>query len=243
MPNDYMTRGFERQYDLSLPGDMYSIDSYKIIINAVLEGEFRFDAELSTFNYKSYVEMKQMVLSQKLKKPEFMYTHSNYPGHTQNSGVLSPSDTEKHFKGIIKANEEMRQDIESLELENRDTIVIIAGDHGPYLTKNGTGLWDYDISEVNRIDIQDRYGTFLAIHWPESEYADKYDIQILQDVLPAAFSYIYKDDSLFDKTRMERETLGPNRVGGAIVRDGLVCGGIDDGKPLFDNRGVRTNGK
>jgi hypothetical protein len=241
--DDYLTRGNIPKYDFNFPDAKSAIDSYNILIKAILEGEFRFDAEFSTVNYETYVQHKRTVLSQNLVEPEFMYTHNEYPGHSQNSGVLLPNETELYIEGVTRANNEMRLDIESLNLENRDAIVIIAGDHGPYLTKNGISLSSYDFDEIEKMDIQDRYGSFLAIYWPNAESANKFDIQILQDVLPAVFSYMYNDDNLFDKTRMVRETLFPATIGGAVVKDGIIFGGKDDGKPLFENSNIRFNNK
>lgn len=238
--NDYMTKGFEPRYDYFFPDARYSIDPHIIIRDAILEGEFRFDADFSTVDYTDYVDYKQNVLAKNLAKPEFFYTHNNYPGHSQNSGVLRPNETELHLEGIEIANKEMREDIAALQLENRDAIIIVAGDHGAYLTKNGIGLGDYDISEIDRLDIQDRFGSFLAIHWPDSSYQDKYDIQVLQDVFPAVFSYLYEDDTLFDKIRTTRETFKPRTIGGVTVKDGIVVGGVNDGEPLFENVGIRS---
>ena len=51
---------------------------------------------------------------------------------------------------------------------------------------------------------------------------------------------MYDNDSLFDATRMDRTILDPGVVGGVNVIDGIIHGGIDDGKPLFENNGIRT---
>lgn len=238
--SDYMTKGFTTDYNSIFPDPRFAIHPDKIITEAILEGEFRFDADFSTIDYQMYVDHKQDVLAQNLAAPEFLYTHNDLPGHSQNSGVLLPNETELHIEGILKANEEMHADIEAIQLENRDAIVIVAGDHGPYLTKNGIGLNSYELNEVDRMDIQDRYGAFLAIHWPDAVYEEKYDIQILQDVIPAVISYMYEDDSLFDQTRIDRQTLKPATIGGAVVEDGIVIGGIDDGLPLFEENKVRS---
>lgn len=63
----------------------------------------------------------------------------------------------------------------------------------------------------------------------------------MQDVLSAIISYMYDDDSLFDKTRMTRETLHYYVFDRAIVRDGINNGGVDDGLPLFEKKCVRSN--
>ncbi len=68
-------------------------------------------------------------------------------------------------------------------------IVIVAGDHGPYLTKNCVGTGNkYDISEITRLDIQDRYGAFLAIRWPRGQSSEFDDIAIQQDLFPVIFA-------------------------------------------------------
>ena len=127
-----------------------------------------------------------------------------------------------------------------LNAKNSTDIIIIAGDHGPYLTKNGIGLSpDYKLKNVNRLDIQDRFGVLLAIHWPEEKYIDKYKIRILQDVLPAAFSYIYNDDSIFEEAKMSNKVVKSPVISGASIKDGVIIGGKDDGKDLFKTVGIR----
>jgi hypothetical protein len=113
--------------------------------------------------------------------------------------------------------------------------VIVAGDHGPYLTKNCHYTYDrdaYNISEISRIDIQDRFGTFLAIRWPTEDFEDYNDIAVLQDMFPAIFGYMFQDPTLME-SRIEAMTLEPNAVSGAAVVKGVIRGGINNGEPLF----------
>jgi hypothetical protein len=243
MTNDYMIRGSDPLlYDEYYPNPTdpdYSVASSRIIIDAVLEGQFRVDAEFSRVSNEMYVTEKRKFLAQEVSQPRFLYTHNNYPGHSPDTGVLRPNETQLYLDKFAVANEEMRQDIQSHANANRDAIIIIAGDHGPYLTKNGKELETYAKSDISRIDVQDRYGVFLAIKWPEKEIVDQYDIDILQDVLPAVFAYLYDDENIFTNTRLDRETLYTYTTGGVGVQDGIIVGGADDGKPLFDNTGVR----
>ena len=116
-------------------------------------------------------------------------------------------------------------------------IIIVASDHGPYLTKNCTGTGSnypnpYDISEISRIDIQDRFGTFLAIRWPDGGYEEFDEITVLQDLFPAIFSYLFKDQT-FLGAKVEPVTVDLDRISGASVFNGLIRGGIDNGEPLF----------
>ena len=243
MKDDYMIRAsLPTAYDYFFPNPSdpnLSISSVQIITTAILAGEFRFDADFSKVTYNTYLQEKRNFLSSVSETPRFLYTHNDFPGHTPNTEVLRANETELFYDRLLIANEEMRSDLSSIVSENQDAIIILAGDHGPYLTKNGTDLDTYPIREIDRYDVQDRFGTLLAIRWPESEYADKFDIQLLQDVFPAVFAYLYNDDQLYDDMRMERETFFNAVTGGVVVRDGIVEGGADDGTPLFDTMQVR----
>ena len=90
----------------------------------------------------------------------------------------------------------------------------------------------YDISEISRLDIQDRFGTFLAIKWPTKNFEQYDDIIILQDLFPAVFAYIFQDVSLLD-AKIEPITDQDYIISGAKVVDGIIEGGINDGEPLF----------
>lgn len=238
--SDYMIKDMEPKYDFTFPDKNSSIAPHKIINQAILEGEFRFDAEFSEITFQDYMDTKRKVLSANKKDPEFLYAHGSNPGHTQNSGVLTQADYDQHVAALQSANVEMRDDFDALNIKNRDdAIVIIAGDHGPYLTKTGIGLADFPLSEINRLDIQDRYGALLAIHWPKGVDPRRFDIKTVQDALPAVIAYMYDDDELFDQIRMSRDILAPHTVGEANVIDGIIVGGPNDGEPLYLDQKVR----
>lgn len=238
--SDYFTKETETLYDFTFPDDKYSIDSSNIIKSAILEGEFRFDIDFSTITYEEYLEVKNNQISKKESKPTFMYFHDKYPGHTQNSGTLLPGERDMIIERLEMANVEMKKNIEILNETHKDAIVIIMGDHGPYLTKNGTYLDGQDINTIDRVDVQDRYGTFLAIKWPDKAYADNLDLRLIQDAIPAVLAYMYDDVNLFDEVRMERKIISPNLIGGVDLIEDILIGGIDDGEYLFEKTGRRT---
>jgi hypothetical protein len=136
---------------------------------------------------------------------------------------------------LARANIEMRQDIDAIMENDPKAIVIVAGDHGPYLTKNcySTARF-YELSEISRLDIQDRFGTFLAIRWPTEDFEEYDDIIVLQDIFPAIFTYMFEDPRLLE-SKIEPVTLDKDAViiSGAAVVDGVIVGGIHDGEPLF----------
>ena len=59
-----------------------------------------------------------------------------------------------------KANIEMKNDVLNILSNDPDPIIVLLSDHGPSLTKNCRELRGYDISTIDKYDLQDRYGTF-----------------------------------------------------------------------------------
>ncbi len=132
------------------------------------------------------------------------------------------------------ANIEMRDDIEAIIEKDTNVIVIVAGDHGPYLTKkNCTSTAEaFDISEISRQDIQDRFGTFLAMRWPSPEFEEYDNITVLQDLFPAIIAYIFEDTTLLE-SRVDPSLLDKISISNATVIDGIIEGGINNGEYLF----------
>ena len=78
----------------------------------------------------------------------------------------------------------MKNDVLNILSNDSDPIIVLLSDHGPSLTKNCRELRGYDISTIDKYDLQDRYGTFLAIHWSDKTIHDNFNIQITQDIFP-----------------------------------------------------------
>jgi len=233
--SDYMFRGYGSSYDVSLPKEI-SIQPYIYLLSAIAIGEFRydleFDLEFSNISYSDFVTNKENIFSQDQDAPIFLYAHSPYPGHSQNSGACLPNEVELFKERLSRANQEMKQDIELLIME-KNSIIIVAGDHGPYLTKNCTSIsHKYETSDMSRLDIQDRFGTFLAIRWPDENYHDYDDITVTQDLFVSIFAYLYEEPSLLE-WKIPTEILSTHHIRGACVVDGVIVGGSNDGEPLF----------
>lgn len=237
--NDYMLKGVGSDYDFTYPEAKSAIKPSKIIIDAVIEGEFSSDAEFSKITYNDYLSVNNDLLSEKHDGPRFIYKHGSRPGHTPNVGSVQPDALDRYKSRLKDANEEMKRDIEIIRSHDKEAIIVVLGDHGPYLTKDGKDLSKHDPLTVDRLDVQDRFGTFLAISWPEDDYYNRYDIETIQDLFPSFLSYLYQDDSLFEKTRMPRLTTSKTAMSGLYVKDGIIHGGKDDGKPLFEIKGIR----
>jgi hypothetical protein len=235
-PTDYMFRDLGSSYDHSVPEK--SVPPYVLMAKAILVGEFRFDIENVGFAPQAreqYVQAKQAVFKNIPENRVFMYTHSNLPSHSQNSGACLPNETELYQDRLTQANSEMKQDLDLLTKNDPGAIIIVAGDHGPYLTKNCFELNDlYPVSEISRLDIQDRYGTFLAIRWPTKDFVEYDDITVLQDVFPAVFAYLYQDTSIL-ASKVKPTRTSPDSINEIYVEDGIIHGGPNDGEPLYSS--------
>jgi hypothetical protein len=230
-PSSYFFRGADYSYDFSFPNK--PDPTANVFLKAILMGEFRFDVEFNEQLREQFITTKQGIFENDLEDPRFIYMHTNVPGHAQNSGACLPNEIELIKGKLVGANLEMRQDLETIIRNDPQAIVIVAGDHGPHLTKNCTLTGsDYDISEISRFDIQDRFGTFLAIKWPAKNYTKYDDITVLQDLFPSVFSFLFKDGKLLE-AKVDPSTLEKDRISGASVKDGIIYGGINDGESLF----------
>lgn len=139
----------------------------------------------------------------------------------------------------------MKNDVNNIKESDPNAIIILLADHGPYLTKNCRDLVGFDQNSIDRYDIQDRYGTFLAIHWPNDLEFTDYEIQITQDIFPAILGNITKNKKLFDQLKLDRKFSDrfDNIVSGINVKNGVIVGGKNDGQALFENRSYNLGTK
>ena len=226
----YFFRGVTPNYDYLYPP--YS-SSKNVLIKAVATGEFIYDVDDHRVSREQFLAERERFFSTESTSPKFVYLHTDRPTHSQNSGVCRPNEVELYAERVIEANEAMKQDIEEILSNNPDAIIIVAGDHGPSVTKNCVCLGSsYDVSEISRLDIQDRYATFLAIKWPSQDY-EKYDnIVVLQDIFPSIFAYMFQDVSILD-AKIDPVSIDTACVDGITLNNGIIEGGIYDGEPLF----------
>jgi hypothetical protein len=233
-------RGYRSSYDYSVPSAISS--PANDLMTGVMMGEFQFNIGYNKVT--GFSEEKAKVFSEKTEYPKFLYTHALVPGHSQSSGqcLSNNGDIKIYYERLQKANLMMKQDLKTLLENDPNAIIIVAGDHGPYLTKNcygtgaacvaGTSYPPYDISEISRLDIQDRFGDFLAIRWPTQDFEEYDDITVLQDLFPAIFAYIFQDPKLLE-SKVEPVTITNSLISDAKVVDGVIEGGINSGEPLF----------
>lgn len=204
--NSYETFGvFESDYFISNSGSKYdnyfppNITSTNKVLNSYLKGYFDFTTVVQTVSHDYYKENKSNILAQisdDKTSNKFIYSHSRYPGHTQNSGkcleeekINSPKFN--YDERIKIANEEIIEDLSIIKNDYKNSIIIIASDHGPWLTKNCYKLNDYKPEEIENIDILDRQGVLLAIRWPEEYNIIKSNhLYVFQNLFVDIFSFL-----------------------------------------------------
>ncbi len=239
----YFFGSFPITWDEYYPKDDVSKIGGKTITKAIYEGRFRFDIFDDNYDYSEYLKFKNQYLSSKPQKPTLFYTHNGYPMHSNNTGKCLPDENQKYFERMDIANDEMINDVNTLKKNDPNSIIVLVGDHGPGLTKNCRELRDFEISTIDKYDVQDRYGAFLAIHNPK-EIANNVDnLQMIQDIFPSILTSITENKELFNELKVERKFFDRfnNRIGGVNILDGIIIGGKDDGKPLFEKRSYQIN--
>lgn len=234
-PTSFFFQGIGSSYDVSLPeaNSAGAPSSHDSLIKGIFMGEFRWDEDINTNIHDEFTERKLAVLASVPNDPRFVYTHDFVPGHSAILGKCLPDETERYKARLDGANDEMKQDIETIIQNDPGGIVVVAGDHGPYLTKNclPSLAGQYDASEISRLDIQDRFGDLLAIRWPTEDFSEYDDITVLQDIFPAIFAYLFKDDAFLEAT-VDSTTHSDEAIG-VSVTNGIIHGGVNDAEPLF----------
>ncbi len=215
-------------------------DGAWIILTAIALGEFKFDVKAREFEFGSQAveNAKAEVFGALPSEPKFLYMHSG-PGHSQNSGKCRPNETELFAERLTRFNQIMIADIEQILASGRESIIIVNGDHGPSLTGNCMALKGTEAMEVTRLDLQDRFGTFLAIRWPDTLAHDVRELIVLQDLFPVVFENLAanRPTSLY---RLNSTTDAWNKQN--YIKKGQIVYGKDAGHPLFEGTGESASG-
>jgi hypothetical protein len=196
-------------------------------------GEFKSRLVFEDHDRDEWLAAKRSVLRAPTGAPRMLYAHSGVPGHSQNSGTCLPDETAQYAARLAVAEREMKEDIAAIASSQREAIIIVAGDHGPYLTGDCLYMAGYNPDDFSAAHLADRYGATLAIRWPTEVRKGIDDIRVIQDVFFAVTSYLRDDDQVWTQ-RVPAVTAGYGGIPGGGVKDGIIAIGKDKGRPLFE---------
>ena len=112
--------------------------------------------------------------------PQFQYIHLFAPGHTPNT-VIGRCDEQSELGQYARRIADTVPDIESMIdgiiRKDPDAVILISGDHGPFITNRCERNSDISTPEEYR----DRVGVLTAIRWP-SGYDGRFDERIRTNV-------------------------------------------------------------
>jgi hypothetical protein len=170
------------------------VNSLKVV-NAIFRGRVYGVLPLSLDGDKDYpAKLAEFANNNGGAKEIFAWSIGNYPGHSSVGGNGFEYEF-KHWKPRYdRTIKNMEEDLVLTISKNPGAIIIVMSDHGPSLLDDATreyrALKD---DQIEYMHFRDRYGAFMAIHWPDRKKAEKYDkeFNITQDVFPIVFAYLY----------------------------------------------------
>lgn len=140
------------------------------------------------------------------KSPRFQYIHIYRPSHTPNKqeGICDQVEQVKRYaKRTAEVNNYLRPLIGNIISRDPTAVIVITGDHGPFISEKCGRNVDLD----TLTDYRDRVGVLMAIRWPES-YDGRYDDRIKTTV--NMFRYVLA--SLTEDDTAILNTLVPDDV-------------------------------
>jgi hypothetical protein len=175
-------------------------DYYLVLMRGILQGEMRYDTKGLIGHDDLDIQARKIDIIKEQHQRAFIVNHFHYPGHTQNSGKCLPNEKEL-WEGKLKISlDQMEKDFATLREYDPNAIVIAYGDHGSYLSGDCFDLSAWKKEEITTDLIWDRIGTMIAIYWPDTIKAEKYDDHIVtnQDIFPVIISYLTDDSQYLD---------------------------------------------
>lgn len=196
----FMTGTFEF-FDVNLPPrDFYVTekgDFLGFILQSLFGGEFRFEFVLGAGG--DLAPYKDAVLT-RYEPRRMVVIHNYFPGHTQISGACRPDEADIYRERFQIALGMLRQDMERIRAYDPNSVVVVMGDHGSYLSGDCTALTGTPLDTLTEDIVRDRYNTLVAIRWPDPAKAAMYDKELIvnQDILPVIFAYLYDSPQPLD---------------------------------------------
>ena len=150
----------------------------KTVIRNAIPGFLRFGVfwDLSSLDNVQQ-EVIRLLESEKMSgDSRFQYIHLFRPSHTPNKQMGRCDQAEQlklYSERVAKINTYLQALVTEIVSRDPDAVVVIAGDHGPFIFQQCSR--NKDLNQL--ADYRDRAGVMTAIRWPK-DYDGKYDNQI-----------------------------------------------------------------
>lgn len=238
-------------YDMPIRGERMPADFYYpnpaeitrpelVLLPCIFRGTLsQSPTVFNSYSHDDWMTAYYGIMAQRTMSKCFVYAHNDYPGHAAAEPRFRKSDAEEQSAFRLRlrnANADIRQTLRMLE-QDRDSIVIIASDHGAAMMIPEKGSYDAR-------HLIDHYGIMLAIRWP-ADYQPVLQLNCLQNVLLEVMIYLSGDTKLakLENAGTTVELLYPIGAPKGLVEHGVLQTGEFKGQTLFDvARRVFQNG-
>ena len=150
--------------------------------------------------------------------------HHKLPGHSMKYRTCdSKYELKAYKKRVAAARLWIENLIDKITARDPSAIIVLASDHGGYVTSN---CWKLSRMPANRLEIEDRISALAAIRWPDDPRAEPYKplVQTSVSLYPILISYLADDPSLLQYRALDQSY---------VQIDGEVYRVVDDGQPLW----------
>lgn len=243
--NGYSTAYIVCGYELPNKGERMPADYYfpspakitmpeNILYRCILEGFLSQSARVfNAYTSEEWFAAKDSAIDRMGESQGFVYAHTGLPGHNNWSPRYRKSDEveqAEYTERFVKANDCIRKDVERLAASGRleDSIVIVASDHGGFLTQPKKPRYP------TPFEILDRAGVLMAVHWPK-DYRPTLKLNCIQNLMLEVMIYLTGDESL-KSLAMDGEShpiIFPFETPAGFLKDGIIQFGPHRGKSIF----------
>jgi hypothetical protein len=206
----------------------------KIILSHVFKRDLLADGD-KVSRYSSVDEIRSEVsrlLDKQDAVPRFQYIHAYTPNHSPNkvAGICDEAlELSSYAERVEYASRYMTNQIEDILAQDPEAVIVLAGDHGPFISNKCSPLGTLDTVEEYR----DRAGILTAIRWPKS-YRGEYDDRIVTGV--NLFRFLLASLA-FDATPLLQSAVSDDVfIRDRALRPYIV---IQDGKPLAESKPIQ----
>ena len=221
-----------------MPGDFYFPVPQEVarlenvLYSCVLQGYLSQAANtFNSYSSEQWLAEKRRILKDVPASRNFIYAHSEWPGHAVANEVYRRSMDEEitaYAKRVARADAELEEDLAQLLSKNDDTLIIVASDHGSILVLPPRG-------DFGRLDLLDRCGIQLYVRWPKG-YQPTLKLDCLTNVFLETMIFLTGDASLarFESEGVSLPIEAPLKAPAGTIKRGIIQNGRDKGKRLFE---------